>query len=183
MIEFKNMDVWGFEGAIRGMRNPLNSWDKSDSGVCGTSVGHKNYIIGQKDLELCQRLIKGGPEHCKFLRQIIVSVDITAPLYWWKEFDTYKVGTVANSCSTMHTIHKKPFELDDFSCDKLIAWDPEKPDEDQEFPINTVIDEGYIQFPIDELCDVISCLNYIRKRYIKTHDKKYWYNLIQKSLI
>ena len=120
MIKFENTEVMNFDGAFRGMRNPLNSWDKSDSNWqsrCGTD--EMNFIIGPNDLDLAQRLIKAGPDHRKFLRQIFVSVDITAPLYWWKEFDTYKVGTVSNSCSTMHKIHAKEFTLDDFSHEQL----------------------------------------------------------------
>ena len=108
MIKFETNDVWGFEWAFKGMRNPMNSWDKSDS----------NWLfqeIGENDLTLARKLINAGSEHRKFLRQVYVSVDIAAPLYWWKEFDTYKVGTVANSCSTMHKITEKDFTLNDFS--------------------------------------------------------------------
>jgi hypothetical protein len=126
-MKFENTDVWGFAHALRGMRNPKNSWDQSDS--CYLSFDDPDndkcggYWIGQKDMKLAQGLIKGGPEHRKFLRQIFVSVDITAPLYWWKEFDTYKVGTVANSTSTMHKLMSKPitresFDIDDF-CEEL----------------------------------------------------------------
>lgn len=114
MIKLERYDTFNFENALRGMRNPLDSWDKSDS-----MMSDGDFVIGDADMDLCKRLIKAGPEHCKFLRQIFVSVDITAPLYWWKEFDTYKVGTTANSCSTMHTIHKKEFTLDDFSHEHL----------------------------------------------------------------
>ena len=113
MIKFETNDVWGFEWAFKGMRNPMNSWDKSDS----------NWLfqeIGENDLALAKKLISAGSEHRKFLRQIYVSVDITAPLYWWKEFDTYKVGTVANSCSTMHKVTEKAFTLDDFSHEHLV---------------------------------------------------------------
>lgn len=136
MIKFEHPEVWGWEHAIRGMRNPLNSWERSDSypavdcGKCGIidregicypkehdCTPYKCYAIGDNDLDLMRRLIRAGSSHRKFLRQIFVSVDITAPLYWWKEFDTYKVGTVANSCSTMHKIHSKPIELSDFSID------------------------------------------------------------------
>ena len=108
MIKFETNDVWGFEWAFKGMRNPMNSWDKSDS----------NWLfqeIGKNDLTLAKKLINAGSEHRKFLRQIYVSVDITAPMFWWFEYDTYKVGTVKNSCSKMHKIHIKPFEYDDFS--------------------------------------------------------------------
>ena len=107
--------VYNFEHALRGMRNPMNSWEKSDSFVDESG----SYIIGPEDLKLAQKLIKGGSEHRKFMRQIFITVDISAPLYWWKEFDTYKVGTVANSCSTMHKIHAKEFSRDDFECGRM----------------------------------------------------------------
>lgn len=113
MIKIENVSVHGFEAAIRSMRNPLNSWDRSDSDFGALDN------IGPKDFELAMKLVKAGPTHCKFRRMIAVSMDITAPLYWWKEFDTYKVGTVANSCSTMHTIAKKRFDLHDFSIEHL----------------------------------------------------------------
>lgn len=127
MIKVEHVDVWGFEHAIRGMRNPMNSWDKSDSVFedyvpdyeMDTAVTVPCLKIGKNDLDLMQRLYKAGTEHRKYLRQIFVSMDITAPLYWWKEFDTYKIGTVANSCSTMHKIHAKEFTLDDFSYEHL----------------------------------------------------------------
>lgn len=115
MITISNIKTYGFEAAIRGMRNPMNSWDLSDSKYDENG----NYIIGPKDLHLCNSLAQAGPEHAKFTRYITVSMDITAPLYWWKEYDTYKVGTVANSCSTMHTIHKRDLELEDFSTEGL----------------------------------------------------------------
>lgn len=111
-MKIESTDVWGFEHAIKGMRNPKESWSKSDTKYCG------GIIIGKNDMDLCKRLIKGGSEHRKFLRQIMVSVDITAPLYWWKEFDTYKVGITANSTSTMHFAHKRDFKLSDFEIDK-----------------------------------------------------------------
>ena len=116
-IKVENIDVWGFEHAVRGMRNPMNSWDKSDS--YWDTFG-RFYHIGENDLSLMKRLYKAGTEHRKYLRQIMVSMDITAPLYWWKDFDTYKVGTVANSCSTMHKIHAKEFVVDDFSHEHLL---------------------------------------------------------------
>ena len=139
MIRIENTAVMNMDNAIRGMRNPMNSWDKSDSELvqchnqdkCGSCPGDAEplicemmkksgfVIVGENDLALMHKLATAGSDHRKFLRQIMVSVDITAPLYWWKEFDTYKVGTVANSCSTMHTIHKKEFELDDFSHENL----------------------------------------------------------------
>lgn len=162
MIKIEDIEVWGFEHAIRGMRNPMNSWDKSDSN-CGSCM-RKNekrdcedchIYIGKNDLDLMQRLYKAGTEHRKYLRQIFVSMDITAPLYWWKEFDTYKVGTVSNSCSTMHKIHAKPFELDDFSHEHLASWN--------------MITIGYI----------IDCLNVERENYLHTKDKNYWWQMIQ----
>lgn len=133
MIKVENVDVYGFEAAIRGMRNPMNSWEKSDSrwysiGTPGTNPAVANdrylrekYCIGENDLKLMQKLVKSGSDHRKFLRMINVTMDIVAPLYWWKEYDTYKVGTVANSCSTMHKIADKEFTLDDFSCEHLIT--------------------------------------------------------------
>ena len=138
MIKFEKPEVWGWEHAIRGMRNPLNSWERSDSypavdcGKCGIidregichpkehdCTPYECYAIGDNDKDLMTRLIRGGAPHRKFLRQIFASVDITAPLYWWKEFDTYKVGTTANSCSTMHKIQAKEFTFEDFSCEHL----------------------------------------------------------------
>ncbi len=131
MIKFEKTETMGWEGAIRGMRNPMNSWEKSDSYWCVDRHAYPicydddafgrtpKFVIGPNDLDLARRLAKGGPVHAKYRRQIFVSVDITAPLYWWKEFDTYKVGTTANSCSTMHKIHAKEFALEDFSTDKL----------------------------------------------------------------
>ena len=115
MIQLERTSVMNLENAIRGARNPMNSWNRMDS----TYDQEGNYVLGENDLDLGRRLARAGSDHRKFLRQIFVSVDITAPLYWWKEFDTYKVGTVANSCSTMHKIHSKPFERSDFSCDRL----------------------------------------------------------------
>lgn len=173
MIKFDNTQVLNFEGALRGMRNPLNSWDKSDSvfipfGLCDdendlelAEMCHdKAPIIGKNDLNLAQRLIKGGSDHRKFMRQIFVSVDITAPLYWWKEFDTYKVGTVSNSCSTMHKIASKPIELSDFSIDDFYI-------------------EGEGIDLIDCFINVISDCENLRREYLETKDKKYWRGLIQ----
>ena len=151
MIKVRQIDVWGFEHAIRGMRNPKNSWNKSDS-----VFYRRNEIInmGKNDLDLMRRLFEAGTEHRKYLRQIFVSMDITAPLYWWKEFDTYKVGTVANSCSTMHKIADKEFTLDDFSHEQLEGALP-------------VMDE------------VIKCLNHNRELFIKTKNKYFWWQMIQ----
>jgi hypothetical protein len=120
MIKVEHVETFNWEGAIRGMRNPLNSWDKSDSEWDGYGDAG-GYSIGENDLALMRKLCRAGSDHRKFLRQIMVSMDITAPLYWWKEFDTYKVGTVANSCSTMHTIHKRELTMEDFSCEHLMT--------------------------------------------------------------
>lgn len=174
MIKVEKTEVWGFKHAIRGMRNPMNSWDKSDSydavdcekcglieekGFCkkedrvGRCHNFELYYVGNRDLELMNKLFKAGPEHRKYLRQIFVSMDITAPLYWWKEFDTYKIGTVSNSCSTMHKIAAKEFEVEDFSCEHL--------------------------FSLGTLKTVIEDLNENRKKYIERQDKDYWWQMIQ----
>lgn len=151
MITLKYADIWGFEHAVRGMRNPMNSWNNSD-----TFVDYDLVLLGKKDKELMKRLVHAGPSHRKFLRQIFVSVDITAPLYWWKEFDTYKVGTVSNSCSTMHKIHDKEFTLDDFSVEHL--------------------NDDVLNKPFK---DIISCLNFFRQLYVQDHDKDSWWQMIQ----
>ena len=153
MITIEKTDVYGWEAAIRGMRNPKNSWDKSDSCYTTRCFGCgavSDYVIGENDLKLMKSLSKAGSDHGKFLRFINVTVDITAPLYWWKEFDTYKVGTVANSCSTMHKIHAKEFELSDFSCEHLI---------------NPTFSKHN---PLKVLNATIEELNYWRDAYIKT---------------
>ena len=165
MIKVENIDTFNFEGAIRGMRNPLNSWDKSDSQFNGVF----GFCIGVQDLNLMTKLYKAGSEHRKYLRQIFVSMDITAPLYFWKEFDTYKVGTVSNSCSTMHTIHKKEFSLDDFSIEHV---------SDDALDINCA-NGKYWNKPIDALVDLIDILNACREKYLETKDKKWWWQLIQ----
>ena len=181
-MKFENTSVWGFKHAIRGMRNPMNSWQKSDS-ICDivcdecvldycnrsdttceqTSFGIHT-ILGKNDLELMQKLIKSGSEHRKFLRQIFVSVDITAPLYWWKEFDTYKVGTVANSTSTMHKLSSTPITVDCFETDDF--------DEDV---IDSLNDSEFM----DITHDLILFLEELRKRYSETKNKKYWKELIR----
>lgn len=152
MIKIENIETWGFEHAIRGMRNPLNSWGKSDSFFYENGT---HTVLGEEDLSLMHRLYKAGNEHRKYLRQIFVSMDITAPLYWWKEFDTYKVGTVANSCSTMHTIHKKEFELNDFSHEHLNSES------------------------VNRLKFLLELLNIYRESYIVSQDKQDWWQLIQ----
>lgn len=152
MIKIERVSVMNMENAIRGARNPMNSWEKSDSYFDENG----RFVLGQNDLDLAARLAKAGTDHRKYLRQIIVSVDITAPLYWWKEFDTYKVGTVANSCSTMHKIHSKPFERSDFSCDKM--------DDGALAVLDSVI--AYMESERQKFCDD------------KT-DKQAWFNMIQ----
>lgn len=151
MIKLERTSVMNLENAIRGARNPLSSWDRSDSFYDGEG----NFVLGEADLALARRLAVSGSDHRKYLRQVFVSVDITAPIYWWKEFDTYKVGTVANSTSTMHKIHSKPFSADDFSHDHLT-------------------EEG--RAALDAM---ISYLEFTRLAYVETKDKKYWYDLIQ----
>ena len=186
MIKLENCEVIGWEHAIRGMRNPLNSWDKSDSEFirdpdygcsgncpCEDIDGRCDCcFIGSNDLELMKRLRNAGTDHRKFMRMITVYVDITAPLYWWKEFDTYKVGTVANSCSTMHKIHEKEFTLEDFSCEHLYAGD----DIDGMY-YSTTAEEEFTSN--DVLKVVIEALNNYRKQYLIAKDKKYWWQMIQ----
>ena len=171
MIKLEKTYVDGWEATIRGMRNPMNSWDKSDSGFgCGNNKEYfcencsssfhcpsrtTTYNIGSNDLKLMRTLCKAGSDHRKFMRMITVYVDIIAPLYWWKEFDTYKIGTVANSCSTMHKIHAKEFTLDDFSHEHLS-------------------DDS-----IKLLKDIVFVLNFHREKYLETKDKKYWWQMIQ----
>ena len=166
MISFENTEVFGWQSAIRGMRNPMNSWDKSDSfwnDEYDYVMG--KFTIGENDLNLMKNLVRAGTDHSKFMRMINVTVDITAPRYWWTEFDTYKVGTVRNSCSTMHKIHAKEFTLDDFSHEHLI---PE-----------TIEDEICHVSPLYALESHIELLNYYRKRFIETKDKKWWWQMIQ----
>ena len=168
-MKFENTEVFNFEGALRGMRNPLESWDKSDSGEeleehFGYSIN--KYVIGKNDLELAQRLIKAGSEHRKFLRQIFISVDITAPLYWWKEFDTYKVGTVANSTSTMHKLTSIPITKDCFEMDDF-----------EKVEIDCL--SQYVETTMDWWDYVITACEYLRQKYNETKDKRYWKELIR----
>lgn len=156
MIKLERTDVMNFENAIRGMRNPMNSWDKSDSVF---TMDPYYFTVGPNDLDLAKRLCKAGSDHRKFLRQIFVSVDITAPLYFWKEYDTYKVGTTANSTSTMHKIHAKEFTLDDFSVD--------------------YISYGSDWYALTAFDIVLSALNDLREEYNKFKDKDVWYAMIQ----
>ncbi|MBR6681017.1 MAG: hypothetical protein IKL59_07120 [Clostridia bacterium] len=152
MLKVERTSVMNLENSIRGARNPMNSWARGDSYYDDNG----NYVLGENDLDLASRLAKAGSDHRKFLRMIFVSVDITAPLYWWKEFDTYKVGTVANSCSTMHKIHAKPFEREDFSCDRM--------------------DEGGLKM----LDAVIEYLEAERQKFCENkNDRQSWHNMIQ----
>ena len=171
MIKFENTEVMGWEAAIRGMRNPMNSWEKSDSvkcyanancpGICKNNAS--GICIGSNDIDLMTRLRNAGTDHRKFMRMIAVYVDITAPLYWWKEFDTYKVGTVANSCSTMHKIAEKKFERDDFSHEHLSCIDI----------------GGGVGSQYRHLQQTIVMLNECLDLYLKTKDKEYWWQVIQ----
>lgn len=162
MIKIENPRTYGWMSAVRGMRNPMNSWDKSDSYETHGEYGDQ-FFFGENDLALAKKLTQAGPDHRKFLRQIMVSMDITAPLYWWKEFDTYKVGTVANSCSTMHKIHEKDLTREDFSCDMMDEWG------------------------LANLDRTIRCLNTDRRMYVdydnivgsKMPKRHYWYQMIQ----
>lgn len=158
MIKIENAEVLGWEHAIRGMRNPMNSWEKSDSKLllgCKNIYSNPEFDLGEKDLDLMLRLSKAGTDHAKFRRMITVYVDLTAPLYWWKEFDTYKVGTVANSCSTMHKIHEKEFTLDDFS-------------------------HEHLQPPMEEILKhTIHGLNDARNAFLSSNDKLMWWQMIQ----
>ena len=151
MLKLERTSVMNLENAIRGARNPMNSWAKSDS----ANDEKGNYILGENDLTLAKKLCRAGSDHRKFMRQILVSADITAPLYWWKEFDTYKVATVANSTSTMHKIHAKPFELSDFSADKLSDG-------------ALAAFRAYIDY-----------MEATRLRFVEAKDKRDWYDLIQ----
>ncbi|MCI8401695.1 MAG: hypothetical protein HFI38_06315 [Lachnospiraceae bacterium] len=151
MLRIERFDVMNLENALRGARNPMNSWNLSDSAYDDDG----QFILGPKDLQLAQKLCRAGSDHRKFIRMIFVSVDVTAPLYWWKEYDTYKVATVANSCSTMHKIHSKPFTADDFSHDHMTK-------------------EARARFQ-----DYVAYLEQVRLRYIETKDKAFWYDMIQ----
>lgn len=161
MIKLENTEVSGWKAAIRGMRNPMNSWEKSDSGYrpvveppCGDVA--LRFVVGENDFDLMRRLVRAGSDHSKFMRMINVTADITAPMYWWKEADTYKVGTVRNSCSTMHKVTAKEFELDDFSHEHL--------------------NEDVINNPFNA---IINCLNFFRELYIQNQDKDDWWQIIQ----
>lgn len=175
-IKIENVGVYGFEAAIRGMRNPMNSWDRSDSEKCfnvefcnkpiATCKEIGGYCVGDNDLKLMRQLAKAGSVHAKYRRMITVTCDITAPLYWWKEFDTYKVGTVRNSCSTMHKITAKEFTLDDFSHEHLLNE-------------NGVAVEDWRSEWLEDLYITIERLNCARQCFTDTKDKKYWWQIIQ----
>ncbi len=157
MIKIEFTEVYGWQAAIRGMRNPMNSWHLSDSYWRERPQHHfDEYVVGENDLKLMKKLVAAGSDHSKFMRFINVTCDITAPLYWWKEYDTYKVGTVANSCSTMHKIHAKEFELNDFSHDRLSGLAFEQC-----------------------LSDIVCKLNQARFWFVNTNEKKHWWNMIQ----
>ena len=194
MLKIENTEVTGWEAAIRGMRNPMNSWEKSDSifvedgeyhDICGNSGPYNGTVtdtetffeMGENDLDLMTRLRNAGTDHRKFMRMITVYLDITAPMYWWKEFDTYKVGTVANSCSTMHKIAAKEFTLGDFSYEHLLEQ------KDVHAPNDSCCNWNWegceIIAPIDILEETINMLNKARKMFLKTKDKKYWWQMIQ----
>lgn len=176
MLKIEKVEVTGWEAALRGMRNPMNSWEQSDSGRefpdCGACPDEwRPFHIGPNDLNLIMNLRAAGIDHRKFMRMITVYLDITAPLYWWKEYDTYKIGTVANSCSTMHKIHAKEFTLDDFSHEHLIdsplvEEEPGKP--------------ALLNMQAREMLVIlVNVLNAARYNYLKTKDKKYWWQMIQ----
>lgn len=189
MIKIEETQVVGFEPAIRGMRNPMNSWNKSDSGWDGdlmpTASGiavefntEEVYLVGPNDLDLMTRLANGGPVHAKYARMLNVYVDITAPLYWWKEFDTYKVGTVANSCSTMHKIQAKEFTIDDFSHEHLSCYGAST----RGLKGGNLMDETVAEFMFDYtgvLLATIVALNSAREQFLKREDKQYWWQMIQ----
>lgn len=184
MIKFENVEVMGWEAAIRGMRNPMNSWEKSDSGTkcpyekdkcCGEC--QQNFCTGPNDYDLMTRLRNAGTDHRKFMRMITVYVDITAPLYWWKEFDTYKVGTVANSCSTMHKIADKEFTIDDFSYEHVMDSVQIRHEffKDSDIRMNEI----HKVSPWEVFKHSIAMLNFFRNAYLKTKDKRYWWQMIQ----
>ena len=183
MIKIEHVETLGWEAAIRGMRNPMNSWEKSDSCTkgscwcnefCGEPIANcdkeSGLYLGPNDLDLMKRLCNAGTDHRKFMRMITVYMDITAPLYWWKEFDTYKVGTVANSCSTMHKIADKEFTLEDFSWEHLIT---------REQPLVEGVDAVEPPNAIWLMNRIIQTLNQYRNLYLQTKDKKYWWQMIQ----
>lgn len=203
MLKIENTEVIGWEAAIRGMRNPKNSWGKSDSGICFDTIAchtcradrnhcksrmeNKEFVVGYDDMNLMTRLRNAGTDHRKFMRMIAVYLDITAPLYWWKEFDTYKVGTVANSCSTMHKIAAKEFTLDDFSHEHLLHLDETTDLSHTDIPLIGLkySDEdgdilgSLLKDSVDVMNLTIDMLNKCRKKFLETNNKDYWWQLIQ----
>ena len=197
MIKLENMDVMGWEAAIRGARNPMNSWEKSDTrwsinplydGCISVAEDDEGYelFIGPNDQKLMMNLAKAGSVEAKYRRMIVIAVDITAPLYWWKEFDTYKVGTVANSCSTMHKIHAKEFELSEFSCEHLFDLgdliDPkERFDIEKDIALSAIDVNGNRCYytPKEHLNHTCQILNRYREKFLETKDKRYWWQMIQ----
>lgn len=201
MLKIDNFEVLGWKHTIRGMRNPMNSWEKSDSNYCANmdcdaclfyfdgvhqcgDLEGLDFMVGKNDHDLMMRLRKAGTDHRKFMRMITVYLDIIAPLYWWKEFDTYKVGTVANSCSTMHKIAEKEFALEDFSCEHLFG------DYEYEITPSAYLNKMFPKFeekdggmcfwqPVLILETVIAGLNFYRQRYLETKEKNYWWQMIQ----
>lgn len=169
MLKVENCEVIGWNAAIRGMRNPMNSWNNCDS-IFDAGFGSNSFICGDNDRSLMKKLIKAGTDHRKFMRMIVVYVDVTAPLYWWKEFDTYKIGTVADSCSTMHKIADKEFAIDDFSHEHLIA---------REKPVVEGVDSVEPPNGIWLMHRTVQTLNQYRELYLQTKDKKYWWQMIQ----
>lgn len=168
-MKFERTEVMNFVGALHGMRNPLNSWNKSDSTIYTSGYSSELVFLGEDDLDLAQRLIKGGSEHHKFLRQIMVCVDITAPLYWWKEFDTYKVGTTANSTSTMHKLASTPITIDCFEMDDYDGDGELYPQE-----------HSKLDYTIEDLWrDTINNLEIIRQKYNEQNNEKFWKELIR----
>lgn len=189
MIKIENIYVFGWDAAIRGMRNPMNSWNKSDSFLCNVecdecpergnhcqSHNYLDYVVGDNDLTLMKKLVKAGSDHAKFMRMINVTMDVTAPLYWWSEYDTYKVGTVANSCSKMHMLASKEFTLDDFSHEHLM-----RDVEEAGIELLDVNGEGtdVLVTPKSLINIIIGCLNNYRAMYLKTNDKSWWWQMIQ----
>ena len=196
MIRIEHLETFGWEAAIRGMRNPMNSWEKSDSFMC--DVAHCNdscehrvgegmicdngnlpdgIQIGPNDLDLMMRLRNAGTDHRKFMRMITVYVDITAPMYWWSEYDTYKIGTVANSCSTMHKIAAKEFTLEDFSCEHL--FDDYSLEDQLTYGCSDTGDDNFCYTSREALQIICDILNHHRFMYLETKDKKYWWQMIQ----
>lgn len=178
MLKIENTKVYGFDDAIRGMRNPMNSWERSDSCFLHDPE------VGPNDKKLMRQLAAAGKDHAKYRRMIVVWFDILAPLYWWKEFDTYKIGTVANSCSTMHKIAEKEFVRDDFSWEHLFTFMHEDEAEFESYCTALNYTEagdvvGCKKYPLDILDETIFALNFYRKKYLETKDKRYWWQMIQ----